>query len=100
TWPLLAQLCRHVCQSRWVGQCLQEVRAGIAPTEDDELERIERLQRMHDREGKAVVALMVKLRITSQQRIPEDRDARHARAEAAQMPPPETAPWTRPSITQ
>src|SRR5882672_5103279 len=70
TWPMLAQLCRHICQARWFGHTLQEVRAGLLnPTDDDQLDRVERLIRCHDREGKAVVALMVKLRITSQQRI-------------------------------
>jgi len=92
TWPMLAQLCRHICQSRWVGQSLQEVRAGLLdPTDDDALERIERLQRMHDREGKATVALMVKLRITSQQRIEDDGVAQRRRARAQEMP--EVLPW-------
>jgi hypothetical protein len=92
TWPMLAQLCRHICQARWFGQTLQEVRAGLlSPTDDDQLDRIERLIRMHDREGKAIVALMVKLRITSQQRIADDGVARRARAEASQQP--EEPPW-------
>jgi hypothetical protein len=85
-------------QSRWFGQTLQEVRAGLLdPTDDDQLDRVERLIRCHDREGKAIVALMVKLRITSQQRIADDGVARRARAEAAsqlevppcQMPKPD-----------
>ena len=36
SWPMLAQLCRHICQSRWVGQCLQEVRAGLLDVMDDD----------------------------------------------------------------
>jgi hypothetical protein len=92
TWPMLAQLCRHIVQARWFGQTLQEVRAGLLdPTDDDQLDRIERLIRMHDREGKAIVAIMVKLRITSQQRIEDDGVARRARAEAASQP--EVMPW-------
>ena len=80
TWPMLAQLCRHICQARWVGQCLQEVRAGLLdPTDDDTLERVSRLQAMHDREGRAMTALMVRLRLTSQQRIPDADVADRAR---------------------
>lgn len=80
THPMLAQLCRHICQSRWVGQSLQEVRAGLLdPSDDEALERIERLQRMHDREGRAMNALMVRLRLTSQQRIPDADVADRAR---------------------
>jgi hypothetical protein len=95
TWPMLAQLCRHICQARWFGQCLQEVRAGILdPTDDDQLDRVERLIRCHDREGKAIVALMVKLRITSQQRIADDGTACRARAEASKQP--EVPPWMVP----
>ena len=91
-WPMLAQLCRHICQARWFGETLQEVRAGILdPTDDDALDRIERLIRMHDREGKAIVALMVKLRITSQQRIEDDGTAIRARNQAANQP--EVPPW-------
>jgi hypothetical protein len=92
TWPMLAQLCRHICQSRWFGQTLQEVRAGLLdPTNDDQLDRVERLIRCHDREGKAIVSLMVKLRITSQQRIADDGTACRARAEASKQP--EVPPW-------
>ena len=92
SWPVLAQLCRHICLARWFGQFLQEVRAGILdPNDGDQLDRVERLIRMHDREGKAMVALMVKLRLTSQQRIQDDGVARRARAEAASQP--EMPPW-------
>lgn len=95
TWPMLAQLCRHICQARWFGQSLQEVRAGLLdPTDDEALEKIERLIRCHDREGKAIVSIMVKLRLTSQQRIEDDGVARKARADASQQP--ETPPWMTP----
>src|SRR5580765_1230029 len=63
TWPMLAQLCRHICQGRWVGQCLQEIRAGtLLDLAKDELERLRLLEGLHDREGRAVTALMVRLR--------------------------------------
>jgi hypothetical protein len=93
TWPMLAQLCRHICQARWFGEALQEVRAGILdPTDDEQLEKIERLIRCHDREGKAIVSLMVKLRLTSQQRIEDDGVAQRRRERAADEHP-EAAPW-------
>jgi hypothetical protein len=92
TWPMLAQLCRHICQGRWIGQCLQEARAGILdPTDDDQLDRIERLQRLHDREGRAMTAMMVRLRLTSQQRIPDadvaDRARERVKGEHVDVPP-------------
>jgi hypothetical protein len=86
---MLSQLCRHICQSRWIGQCLQEVRVGLVPTELDELERVERLVRMHDREGKAMQMLMVKLRLASTQHIVDQRRATIQRADQ----PPTDRPW-------
>lgn len=92
TWPMLAQLCRHICQGRWVGQCLQEVRAGLLDfTDDDALERLCRLQALHDREGRAMTAMMVRLRLTSQQRIPDadvaDRTRDRVKDEHVDVPP-------------
>lgn len=92
-WPMLAQLCRHICQGRFIGQCLQEARAGILdPTDDDALERMERLQRLHDREGRAMTAMMVRLRLTSQQRIPDADVADRAR-ERVKDEHVEVQPW-------
>jgi hypothetical protein len=92
THAMLAQLCSHIAQSRWVRACLQEVRAGLLdPTDDDALERVERLQRLHDREGRAMTALMVRLRLTSQQRIPDadvaDRARERVKDEHVEVPP-------------
>jgi hypothetical protein len=92
TWPMLAQLCSHICQARWVRQCLQEVRAGLLdPTDDDALERLCRLQSLHDREGRAITALMVRLRLCSQQRIPDadvaDRARDRVKNEHVEVPP-------------
>ena len=93
TWPMLAQLCGHICQARFIRQCLQEVRAGILdPTDDDQLERVERLQRLYDREGRAMTALMVRLRLTSQQRIPDADVADRAR-ERIKDEHVEVTPW-------
>ena len=90
---MLGQLCRHIVQARWFGHALQEVRAGILdPTDDEALDRIERLIRMHDREGKAIVSLMVKLRLTSQQRIEDDGVAVRRRERSAEERP-EAPPW-------
>ncbi len=99
TWPLLAQLCRHICQGRWVGECLQEVRAGLARDLDAEaLEKVERLVRMHDREGRAMVGLMLKLRLTSQQRLPDEDVVRRGREAAAEVP--EVLPWLTPGVVK
>ena len=92
TWPMLAQLCSHICQARFIRQSLQEVRAGLLdPTDDDAMDRIERLQRLHDREGRAMTAMMVRLRLTSQQRIPDadvaDRTRERLKAEHVDVKP-------------
>jgi hypothetical protein len=92
TWAMLAQLCRHICQARWVGQCLQEVRAGLLdPTDDEALKVLMKLQSLHDREGRAMTALMVRLRLTSQQRIPDadvaDRARERVKQEHVDEPP-------------
>jgi hypothetical protein len=93
TWPMLAQLCRHICQGRWIGQCLQEARAGILdPTDDDQLDRLCRLQSLHDREGRAMTAMMVRLRLTSQQRIPDADVADRAREKVGREAV-EVLPW-------
>jgi len=93
TWPMLAQLCRHICQARWVGQCLQEVRAGLLdPTDDDALTTLMKLQSLHDREGRAMTAMMVRLRLTSQQRIP-DADVAGRTREAVKETHVEVPPW-------
>jgi hypothetical protein len=89
---MMAQLCRHICQSRWVGQCLQEVRAGLLDmTDDDGIDRLMKLQSLHDREGRAMTALMVRLRLTSQQRIPDadvaDRARERLKDEQVDAPP-------------
>ena len=93
TWAMLAQLCRHICQARWVGQCMQEVRAGLLDVmDDDQLDRLCRLQSLHDREGRAITALMVRLRLCSQQRIPDARTADAAR-ERLNDEHVDTPPW-------
>jgi hypothetical protein len=99
TWPMLAQLCRHICQSRWVGQCLQEVRAGLLDvTDEDQLNTLMKLQSLHDREGRAMTALMVRLRLTSQQRIP-DADVADRTREKVAREHVEEPPWAHSART-
>jgi hypothetical protein len=92
TWPMLAQLCRHIAQARWVGQCLQEIRTGcLKDLDDDALDRLRLLEGLHEREGRAMTALMVRLRLTSQQRIPDadvaDRTRERVKQEHVEVPP-------------
>lgn len=89
SWPLLTQLCRHICQSRWFGECLQEVRAGCLGSQpnDEALVKIDTLSRLHAREGVAIQSLMVKLRLTTQARMPSPRDAEQVRSEIADVRP-------------
>src|SRR4051812_35206198 len=63
TWPMLAQCCRHIVTARWLGECLQEMRSGVAPNDDDGMDRVEKLIKLHDREGRAFTQLMVRLRL-------------------------------------
>jgi hypothetical protein len=93
TWPLLIQLCRHICQARWFGQCLQEVRAGCMGTLPiAELENIEHLTKLHHLEGRAVQSIMLKLRLTTSVRMPDPDSARQRRAEIADELPWQTPP--------
>ena len=88
-WPLMVQLCRHIVTGRWLGESLQEVRAGLLDPKDvEQIKHLNTLCILHEREGRAVTALMEKLRLTTQQRI-ESRPAGAHQAEQA----PEVAPW-------
>jgi hypothetical protein len=67
THPLLVQLCRHICQSRFVGETLQEVRTGLLNlTDEEDVKKLDALSRLFAREGRAIVELMAKLRLTPQ----------------------------------
>jgi len=89
TWPLLVQLCRHICQSRFLGECLQEVRQGLLdPRDAEQIKHLNTMCILHEREGRAVTALMEKLRLTTQQRVARDV-AGPQQAEQA----PEVMPW-------
>jgi hypothetical protein len=89
TWPLLVQLCRHVLNARWLGEAMQEVRAGLLnPRDPDQVKHLETVTRLHEREGRAMTALMEKLRLTTQQRVSVNI-AGPQQAEQA----PEVQPW-------
>jgi len=89
TWPLLVQLCRHVVNARWLGETMQEVRAGLLdPTNAEEIKHLEVITRLHDREGRAMAAIMEKLRLTTQQRI-----NRNVAAPMQAEEKPEVRPW-------
>jgi len=86
---LLIQLCRHICTARWLGESLQEVRAGLLdPKDPKQIAHLNTISILHEREGRAMTALMEKLRLTTQQRV--NRNVAGAKqAETA----PEVQPW-------
>ena len=89
-WPLLIQLCRHIVTGRWLGESLQEVRAGLLdPKDAEQIKHLNTLCILHEREGRAITALMEKLRLTTQQRIARDVAAPQQAEQA-----PEIQPWT------
>jgi hypothetical protein len=63
SWPLLAQLCRHVSISRLVGSALAEIDPK-AIADDKGFRRFTRLRGMHEKEGAAISSLMRTMRIT------------------------------------
>ena len=89
TWPLLVQLCRHICHARFLGESLQEVRAGLLdPKNPAHLAHLNSVAVMHDREGRAIGTIMDKLRLTTQVRVKQNVAA-PMQAEQA----PVVAPW-------
>ena len=89
TWPLLAQLCRHICHARFLGEALQEFRVGLLdPKNPKDLAHLNQVAVMHDREGRAMGTLMDKLRLSTQQRV-ATKVAGAKQEEAA----PEVRPW-------
>ena len=89
TWPLMIQLCRHICQARFMGECMQEVRQGLlSPKDVEQIRHLEYITRLHDREGRAMAAIMEKLRLTTQQRLNRNVAANKQVEQA-----PEVQPW-------
>lgn len=62
TWPLLAMYCRHVVTARRVAQLIEQ--AEESP--DTEVETLDRLYKMQERESRAMASLATKMRITQQ----------------------------------
>jgi hypothetical protein len=63
SFPLLAQVCRHVTIAEVIGAALAEIDPKSVD-DDGAFRRLERLRNMHDKEGRAISSLMTKLRIT------------------------------------
>lgn len=62
TWPLLGMYCRHVVAARRVAQLIEQ--AEESP--DLEVETLDRLYKMQEREGRAMSSLATKMRLTQQ----------------------------------
>jgi hypothetical protein len=85
----MIQLCRHIVTGRWLGETLQEIRTGLLdPRDPKQIQHLNTVCILHEREGRAVTALMEKLRLTTQQRVARDV-AGPQQAEQA----PEVQPW-------
>jgi hypothetical protein len=82
---LLCGLVRHVGYSRLVGKWLTE--AAQETPEGERLDRLNKLSQMHEREGRAVIALMRALRLTPRSRYDQSR------AHTAHQNTPQKKPW-------
>jgi hypothetical protein len=81
SFPLLRQLCRHICIARLIGRQIEQETLG-------EIKRFDRLAKMHANEGRAIVALMRAMRLTNRSRYNQ------AQAYvAAHSVPPGPKPW-------
>jgi hypothetical protein len=85
--PLLNQLVRHICLARLVAKMLDEVDAA-ALQDVKQLRRFERLESMHEKEGRAIGALMRSLRLTNRSRY--DAAQAHVAAHSVRQGP---RPW-------
>jgi hypothetical protein len=83
---LLVQLVRHVGYSRLSGKWLTEFDLGMLQ-EGKGLARLNKLTQIHEREGRAVVALMRALRITPRSQYDQTR------AHTARQNTPAKKPW-------
>jgi hypothetical protein len=76
TQPLLAQFCRHVVAARRVAKMIAALETEIAAKSAEDCERLavmlsaakvfDRLQKMQERESRAIASLATKMRITHQ----------------------------------
>lgn len=88
SFPLLIELCRHVCRARLLEQRVAEFRMEWLKV-DGGLQRLDRLLAMADRETRAISACARALRLTPQSRI----EPRTAGRRVNDMPPDGPRPW-------
>lgn len=62
TWPLLAMYCRHVVAARRVAQLIEQEETS----EGVDIEALDRLYKMQEREGRAMSSLATRMRLTQQ----------------------------------
>ena len=62
TWPLLAQYCRHVVNSRRVAQLVAAAEAGA----ELDVVTYDRLLKMQERESRCIASLATKMRVSQQ----------------------------------
>ncbi len=62
TWPVLAQLCRHIVRAREFAQLIETVKAA----EELDLKLFRDLSRSEEEQSRAIASLSTKLRITQQ----------------------------------
>jgi len=62
TWPLLAMYCRHVVAARRVAQLIEQEETS----ESVDIEALDRLYKMQEREGRAMSSLATRMRLTQQ----------------------------------
>ena len=62
TWPLLAMYCRHVVAARRVAQLIEQEETS----ESVDIEALDRLYKMQERESRAMSSLATRMRLTQQ----------------------------------
>lgn len=62
TWPMLAQYCRHVVAARRIGQLIAANEKGDVI----DVDMLDRLYKMQEREGRAISSLATRMRMTQQ----------------------------------
>lgn len=69
TWPLLEQYCRHVVASRDVAKLIStEQRKN-----DKDVDKLDKLLKMQEREGRAISSLATRMRLTQQSTVDPER---------------------------
>ena len=69
TWPLLGMYCRHVVAARRVAQLI----AQAEESPDLEVETLDRLYKMQERESRAMSSLATRMRLTQQSTYDKSR---------------------------